>query len=170
MSKVSVLNRNSRVNTVRLKNLVSRAFHERFYSPCIPVILSLFFFIIVRNFSVVSENVQLAGAFVGTHHCAYLLSDARGGIIAERFPVAPPYFRSAAGCFSGVSTLSANFSPCGTSNRNNMTIATRILTRHPVLMPISATLSYSCKILPIEEVSGDTKALAEFKSHILAVI
>lgn len=43
------------------------------------------FFIIVRNLSVVSENVQLAGAFVETHHCAYLLSDARGGIIAERF-------------------------------------------------------------------------------------
>lgn len=41
------------------------------------------FSIIVRNFSVVSENVQLAGAFVETHHCAYLLSDARG-IIAER--------------------------------------------------------------------------------------
>lgn len=70
------------------------------------------------------------------------------------FPVVSPYFRSAAGCFPGVSTLSANFSPRGTSNRNNMTIVTRIPTRQSGTdADISATLSHRRKTLPVEKES-----------------
>lgn len=114
-----------------------------------------FFLIIVRNFSVAPEDVQFAAsAFVVTHHRAYLLSDARGGIIAERslslllilasppvaFQAFPLYPRilPLAGCRTGTTWL----------------LWRAYQRANPVVMPISATLSYSCKTPSTGEGSG----------------
>jgi len=162
--KASVLNR----NTTWLKNLVSHAFHEHFYSPCI---LAILLFYNCQKFlgrvgeraarGCIRRDASLRISTLGCtrrYHC-------------WTFPVVSLYFRSAAGCFPGVSTLSANFSPRGTSNRNNMTIVTRIPTRQSGTdADISATLSHRCKMLLVGKEShwGDFDGI--YTSYISIVI
>jgi len=110
-----------------------------------------FFFVIVRKFFVVSENVQLAGAFVETHHCAYLLSDARGDIIAERSLSLLLIFAPPPAAFQAF-PLFPRISPLVERRTETTWPLWRAYQRaNLILMPISTTLSYSCKTLPVKK-------------------